>query len=296
MVKTCIILELVVMVDGILRTGKNRKNNLGLAATEEALLLLGGLEATVTELGGGIDELEFDLLESGTGLLGEEGLTEGKDATLGADDATLEHEELLVDDTVVGETTHGGDGLLGKIGLGGGVERILLDGLADAVDLLVHLGTVMVSVLTGAGHLELDTAGMPGTDTGDLAETTMGLTGQASDAPTGGDTFVTLTLGDADDVDGLVHVEDGVDGDGLLEKLGDEVDLVGDGATVDLDLDDVSLLLALQLDLGDLGVADGADDLAVLLQLLELGGVLRVGLVLLLVTGEGLALGLVPFL
>ena len=87
------------MVDGILRTGKNRKNNLGLAATEEALLLLGGLEATVTELGGGIDELEFDLLESGTGLLGEEGLTEGKDATLGADDATLEHEELLVDDT-----------------------------------------------------------------------------------------------------------------------------------------------------------------------------------------------------
>jgi len=267
-----------------------------LAASEEALLLLGGLEATMSELGGGIDELESDLFQSGTGLLGEQGLAEGQDATLRADNATLEDEELLVDGTVVREAAHRGDGLLGKIGVGGGVGLVLLDGFADAVNLLVHLSTVMITVLTSAGHLELDTGRMPGTDTGDLAETTMGLTGQTGNTPTSGDTFVTLTLGDADDIDAFVHVEDGVDRDGLFEQLGAEIDLVGDGTTVDLDLDDVGALLALQLGLGDLGVADGTDDLAVLLHLFELGSHLAILLVLLLVAGEGLALGGVPVL
>jgi len=108
--------------------------------TVETSLLVGGLETTVTELGGGIDELGHALLQSGTRGLGEQGLSEGEHTTLGADDATLEHEVLLVDDTVVRETTERGDGLLGEIVLGHGVVGVLLDGLADLVDLLVHLG------------------------------------------------------------------------------------------------------------------------------------------------------------
>jgi len=267
-----------------------------LAAAEETLLLLRSLEATVAEFGGGIDELEGDLLQSGTGLLGEEGLAESEDATLGADDATLQDQELLVNDTVVREAAHGGDGLLGEIGVGGGVVLVLLKRLTDTVDLLVHLGAVMVTVLTSSGHLELDTGRMPSTNTGDLAETTMTFAGKAGSAPTGGDTFVTLTLGDADNIDALVHVENGVDGDGLLEEFGAEIDLIGNGTTIDLDLEDVSPLLALELGLANLGVADSANDGAIFLHLLEFGGHLAIVFVLGFVAGEGLALGLVPIL
>jgi len=268
----------------------------GLATAEEAFLLFRGLEATVTELGSGIDELEVDLLQSGTRLLREERLTESQDTTLRANNATLEHQELLVDDTVVREAANRGDGFLGKIGCGGSVGRVLLKRFTNAVDLLVHLGTMMVSVLTSASNLEIDTGRMPRSNTGDLTNTTMGLTSKLGDAPTSGDTFVTVTLGDAHNIDAFVHVEDGVDRDVLLEKLGAEIDLVRDGTTIDLDLDDVGTLLALQLNLGHLSVADGADDLAVLLHLFELGGHFTVLFVLLFVAGEGLALGLVPIL
>jgi len=111
---------------------------------------------------------------------------------------------------------------------------------------------------------------MPGTDTGDLAETTMGLTGQAAGTPTGGTAFVTLTLGDADDIDGLLLVEDGVNGDLLLEELGGEVDLAGNITAVHLNFEDVGSLLALQVTEGGLGVADGANNGTVLLDALQL--------------------------
>ncbi len=106
-----------------------------------------------------------------------------------------------------------------------------------------------------------------------------------------------MTLSDSHDVNHLVGREDGLHGNLLLEKLVAVVNLVSDLASVDLDLHDVSLLLA-EADLGNLGVSDDANDLAVLLDLVK--GLLEVlGLVRLLlsVLGEGLlGLGLVPVL
>ena len=57
--------------------------------THEGLLLLGCLEATVTHFGGGVDELEIDILQSGTGSLLEKRLTQGNGTLLGANNATL---------------------------------------------------------------------------------------------------------------------------------------------------------------------------------------------------------------
>lgn len=167
----------------------------------------------------------------------------------------------------------------------------------DPVDLLVELSPVVVTVLTSAGHRPLDGSRMPGTDTSHLPETTMGLAGKAGDAPTGGDALVTLTLGDADGVDELGVAEDVVDGHGLLEEGDSEVDLVGDGTTVDLDLHDMGLLLPL-VELADLGVGDDAHDGAVLLQAgnLTVEDAGLVGGEGLLVLGEGLLLRAVPVL
>merc|ERR1740121_2574046 len=105
---------------------------------------------------------------------------------LGSHHGTLDHEPVLLDHAVVREATHRGDALLGQIVRSGSVVLLVL--LSDAVDLLVDLGTVVVSVLTGTGHLKLNTSRMPSTNTGNLSETTMGLTGETGDAPTGNDT------------------------------------------------------------------------------------------------------------
>ena len=255
----------------------------------------------MTELGGGVDELEGDLLEGGGLGVGEERLPQGENPPLDADAAALDHEEVLVDNTVVGEASEGGDGLLGEVELGTCVvlHDLAVDGvdaLAHAVDLLVDLGPVVETVLTGAGNGAPNAGRMPGSDTGDLPETPVGLPRELAGSPTLGDTLETVTLGDTDDVNHLVLGEDLVDRDLLLEVLDSPVNLLGGGAAVDLDLHEVGLLLA-DPDLPHLGVGDDAHNGAVLLDALEvaLDGLLAVS-VLLGVLGEGLLLGLVPVL
>lgn len=154
----------------------------------------------------------------------------------------------------------------------------------------------MVTLLTSTGDRELDTTGMPGTDTSDLAQTLVRLAGQLLRVPTRGDTLVTLALGDADDVDHLVLGKHILNGDRLLEVRASPVHLLGHGATVQLDLHNVSLLLALA-HAADLGVHDHAHHRAVLLDALQVESDLalarRLG-PLLRGLGESLLLGLVP--
>ena len=138
---------------------------------------------------------------------------------------------------------------------------------------------------------------MPCTNTCDLTETLVCLARKLLGAPSGSDTLETVTLGDGDAVNHLVLLEDGVDAYRLLEETVAEFDLVGDGATVDLDLHKVGLLL-LEGGLSDLSVGEDTDDGAVLLDTLEFAGdggtaALRV---LLGVLGESLLLALVPVL
>ena len=112
---------------------------------------------------------------------------------------------------------------------------------------------------------------MPSSNTSDLAQTLVGLAGKLGGAPTGSDTLESVTLGDTNGVDHLVLGEDLVGADLLLEALGDELDLVGGVlASVDLELHDVALLLA-EAELAGLGVHNGAHDLGVLGDLLDLG-------------------------
>ena len=73
-----------------------------------------------------------------------EGFAEGDDTLLGSRNGALEEEEVILNDTVVGETTHGGDSLLGDIVFGAGV--VVLVAKADTVYLLVDLSSVVVAV------------------------------------------------------------------------------------------------------------------------------------------------------
>ncbi len=155
----------------------------------------------------------------------------------------------------------------------------------------------MVTHLTGTGNGPLDVVRVPGTDTSNLTETLVSLARKLRGTPTAGDTLETVTLGDGNDIDHLVLLEDGVDLDGLLEEVAGEVNLVGNSTTVDLDFHKVGLLL-LEGSLADLGVGEHTDDSAVLLDALKVAGdgsTVLLG-VLLGVLGESLLLALVPVL
>lgn len=81
-------------------------------------------------------------------------------------------------------------------------------------------------------------------------------------------TLESFALGDSNHVNHFVLSKDALDGKLLLEMFLGKVDLISDGTTVKLDLDDMSLLLTTTEQLL-LGVADDSHHLAVLLDLIE---------------------------
>lgn len=261
--------------------------------SHEALHLFHGLESAVTQLGGSIDELQVDGFGEHSLAEGEESLSDGDRSLLGADDAALGHDPVVGHVAVVGEAAEGVDALLGEVGLGHAGSVVAH--LSELVDSLVHLGSVVVAVLTASSDSEVHSGRVPGADTGDLSETSVRLSGQSGDAPSGDDALSAVTLGGTAGVEDFAFREDLADSDLGLEEGDAVVDLVGDVATVDLDFHDVSLLLSEVGESGHHGVADGSDDGAVLLHSLQLLlDLLRRLLVLLGVLGESLLLGSVP--
>ena len=129
----------------------------------------------------------------------------------------------------------------------------------------------MVSVLTSTGNGPLDVGRMPGTDTSNLSETLVSLSWEFLGSPSAGNTRETVTLGNSNDIDHLVLLEDGADLNWLLEETAGEFNLLGNAASVDLDLHQMGLLL-LERGLADLGVGEDTDDSAVLLDALKLTG------------------------
>jgi len=139
---------------------------------------------------------------------------------------------------------------------------------------------------------------MPGSDASDLPQTLVGLTRKFLGVPTRGDTFLSLSFVDTDNVDDFILSKDGINVDRLLQKTSGVVDLVADGSTVHLDFHDVGLLRSQRKKL-HLGMSDDTDDLAVLLHLVEVFlDLLLTIFVLPLAAGlaESLLLGFVPVL
>ncbi len=99
-----------------------------LERSHEGHLVLRRLEATVAELGAGVDELQVDLLQRAPLGVGEQRLAQGDGALLRADAAALDHDEVLLHLAVVGEAAHRVDGLVRKIVVGG---RVVLDQLQE---------------------------------------------------------------------------------------------------------------------------------------------------------------------
>jgi hypothetical protein len=265
---------------------------LGSQRTQELGLFFGSLEASVSHLGRSIDELDVDRFQSLLGAVLQHRLSKDQRSLLHTNNGTLKHEPVLVNFSVMDKSSHGGNTLGSKISLGLATGLVFL--LSNAVDLLIELGTVEVSVLTSTGNSGGNTGRMPRSDTGNLSETTVSLTGKTGDSPTGGDTFVSLTLGNSNNINILVLGEDRVDSDFLLEKGLGKINLGGSISSINLDLHDVGLLQS-EVELLNLGVGDDTNDSAELLDALQLSfNILGAIFVLLGVLGVSLFLGVVP--
>mmetsp|Transcript_10338 Transcript_10338/g.12133 ORF Transcript_10338/g.12133 Transcript_10338/m.12133 type:complete len:424 (-) Transcript_10338:42-1313(-) len=211
--------------------------------TKELSLLIKRLETSMTKFRTGIDKLKINRLKMlPTGMV-HETLPQNKRTLLNSNSRTLKHDPVLIHLTVMGESTHGRNALLGKIR--SSLARRIISLLTNAVHLLVEFGSVEITVLTGTWYSGTDTSWMPGSDTGNLTQTTMRLTGKTCDTPTGGDTLIPMTFGDSKNIQLFILGEDRVDGDFLFEKfLGEGNLLRGVFSSIDLNLHDVSLLNA----------------------------------------------------
>ena len=268
-----------------------------LELAEEPLPFVLGLEPAAAELGGGVDPLKVDLFGSNPPVVDVDGLPEG-DGPLGSTaDRALDHEEVVVNVTVPGEAAHWVDGLLGEVELGGAGGVLLTLGWLEGkpVDPLVHLGSVVETVVTGSADSPEDPPWVEWTNAGDLPATSVSLLLKALSTIPVDNTFPTAALADGDDVDLFALFEDVVDLDLLFEEALGEVDLVSDAAAVDLDLDDLGLA-GTEHDSLWLGVGDHTDDGSLGLDLVE--PLLHLALLGSLGDGaESLAgLGLVPVL
>jgi len=186
----------------------------------------------MTHLGAGIDELELDLFKGLPLGVNKEGLSQSEYTLLRSDTASLNHDKVLLHQTIMGESTHRVDGLVGQIVVGGSIVLdkftiLHVESITDVVDLFVDLGTVMVTLLTSTRHSVLDTTGMPGSDTSDLAETFMGLARQLFGMPTRSDTLESFTLGNTNDVDHFILAKDTFDWHFLFKVFTSKVDFVG---------------------------------------------------------------------
>ena len=265
----------------------------------ESILLFGGLESTVTHLGRSIDELEVDFFELFSGVGNKHGLSEEEESLLGTNSAALEHHVVVSDNTVVREASHGGDVLFGDIDFSGGIVFSSTSfSLSNSIDLLVEFGSMEVTALTSSGNSPGDTGRMPSADTSDFSVTSVGFLLKMADTPSLHDTGEPFSLGDTDDINHFILVEDLVNPDFLFKVLVGEVDLLRDAlATVDLDFKDVILLLSVILHQVHLSMGDDSDSCAIFADSVELSpNLLSVLGHFRLIVSEGFPLGVHPVL
>ncbi|KAL0608795.1 UPF0764 protein C16orf89 [Plecturocebus cupreus] len=199
-------------------------------------LLLPVQFVAMAKLGGGVNELKINILQSPLFGLHQQGLAGSEDSLLGSHHTAFQHDKVIGHFTIVA-----------------------LAKLTDLVDLRVVTVAFLPSACRREGHM----GGMPCPSTGHLVQALVGLAEQLLDVPMTGDPFVAFALGHPNDVDHLILPKHLVHRYLLLQTLEGPVQLLSHGASVHLDLHRVGLLLA-QRKQEHLGVGNDADDWAIL--------------------------------
>lgn len=126
---------------------------LRLFSSVESILFGSSLEFTMTHLRGCIDEFKLDIFEQLS--LGDsmKCLSQDQWSLLVTNTVTLDHDEVISDNTIVWESTHWGNLLLSQVVFGGGTVVVTVSStLSDSVDLLIDFSSMVITVLTSSGN------------------------------------------------------------------------------------------------------------------------------------------------
>lgn len=142
----------------------------------------------------------------------------------------------------MGETSKGSDFFISNILLG--VTRVSVLSVRNSVDLFVHFSSVVITKLTGSGNCEGNSGWVPSSNTSDFSKTSMGFLLKVSNTESLDNSSNSLTLGNSEDIDHLILIENSIDLYFLFEKFVCEIDFLGDGSSVNLNFNDVIFLLS----------------------------------------------------
>merc|ERR1711936_83045 len=238
--------------------------------SHEVLFLFDSLEATMTNLGGGIDEFEFDFFQIFSLVMSEKRFSDDNWTLSDTHARTFDDQEIVLDFTVMRKSTERINRFISDIGSSGSIvlDKLSIFGFitsTNSVNLLVDFNTVMVTFLTTTSNSVRNTCWMPCTNTSDFTETTMGFSWEFFSTPTRCYTLATMTLSDTDAIDVFVLSNDVMDCDVLFEETEAEIDFGSGVTTVDLEFEEMGFLL-FEWEKFHLGVSDQSDNWAVFLQ------------------------------
>ena len=248
---------------------------------------------------GSINEFEADFFQVDSLGVSEHGLSEQDELLFGSNATSFDDDEVISDNSVVWEASHGSDVLFGDIDCGGGVVFVAVTlALTHPVYLFVDFGSVVVAQLTRSRHRPCYSRRMPSADTPNFSVASVRFLLQMSDSESFHDSCESFTFGDSDHIDVLIFIEYLVNFQILVEEAHSEFDFFsGVFSSVDLDFEDVILFLAEIPHEVLLGMGDDPNHTAVSFDSAELGfeflgffGQLGV------VVGESFLLGVHPIL
>lgn len=176
----------------------------------------------MSDLGGGIDKFELDLLEVLSLVVDVERLSKADRALSYTHARSLDHEEIVLDLSVMREAADGVDRLYGDVDGGGAIVQVNLAVLglvtsSQSVNLLVDLHSVVETLLTTSSNSVADSRWMPSTNTSYLSQTTMCLSRQLLGTPSTGYTLSSMTLGSTNAVQVVVLSKNVTNTDLLLK-------------------------------------------------------------------------------
>ena len=191
--------------------------------TKEFSFLISGLESTMSNFGWGINEFKINLFFSSSTSLCQQGFSKNKRSFLRSNTTSFNHQKVVVNNTIVRETTHGGNLFISNISWSGSI--VLFSSFSYSVDFLVDLSSVVITQLTSSCDCESNSGRMPSTNASYFSVTSMCFLLQMFNTESFNDTCEPFTFGNTDNINHLIINEKTINSNLLFEKTFSEFNL-----------------------------------------------------------------------
>lgn len=217
----------------------------------------------MSEFGWGINELDLKFMAWKSFCLWNKWLSDGNNSFSWSNNATSEHEEILIDYTVMGETTDWCNIFDMWILFCWCVINSSSDCTSsNSVNLLIHSGSVEVTEITSSSDSPLDGSWMPSSNTSNLSETSMCLSWKSWYTPSLNDSLSSFTSCNGNCINHFIVFEYFSNGNFLFEFGDSPVDFLHNVSTVYLDFSKMSFSLS-KLNFFNLSSSKYSDNAAV---------------------------------